>query len=184
MLTQFLTKAINLRELSIKVNAYYYEPGPISNSELSESLENLQTAFNGLKKVRVLKIGHINMEGSQLFIHPSFFLTPPENCKVVRYHCEVSVAWWRKFAAYPFAGLEEIDLHPSAMKFTSRRWLSDADAEDGEYMEDFRVNEVAVTGLKNFRTTSLTPKGLNACIYRNNRGLDWHDPADISKLSF
>ncbi|KAK6520572.1 hypothetical protein TWF506_000825 [Arthrobotrys conoides] len=188
-LTQLLSGAVNLKELWIQPETNGYEPGPIS--ELTEPLQNLQTAFDGLKRLRQLTIGSDEYStGSAIFFHPSFFVAPPENCKVLQYGSTVSIGWWRKFAAHPLTKVEDLTLCLSPMTLLSRRWI-DA-KEDEEALEPdlssqgqtdrktkLYIGDVAVRGLKVFTVGTAyyenlvaNPRDLEACIYRRNKGLD------------
>ncbi|KAK6507451.1 hypothetical protein TWF481_005883 [Arthrobotrys musiformis] len=175
---EYLTKlpgifaqTVELRELSFCTNILSwstYDASWVRNERFPEWLRDLQIAFDNLKKLKVLKIGNDQYENRtcyQVFFHPSFFVRPPENCKVVEYCSTVSVAWWRLFASHPFTGVKSLKLNlrpldPEATWWDGhesvteiRRYLLKDDEEsiNGRVTGwDFRLNTVAVTGLKDF----------------------------------
>ncbi|KAK6525627.1 hypothetical protein TWF281_010681 [Arthrobotrys megalospora] len=199
MLPQVLTQAVELKELRLGMKTRFYEPVSIYGPKLSEPLKALQTTISGMKRLRLLSIG--NEDGKRfsfsdgILFHPSFFVAPPENCKVVEYCATVSVAWWRQFASHSFPGVEELKLNISSMKSASRRWMGESDEgypgirrseseRDEEATKgliknwDFRLGSVAVTGLKKFQMhTDIGwreekkdeyPRDLADCIRREN----------------
>ncbi|KAK6360583.1 hypothetical protein TWF730_006722 [Orbilia blumenaviensis] len=182
VLTQLLTEAVNLRELSIFPESKRYGPGPLS--DLSEPLKELQAAVNGLKKLEALTIvAGCQSDGGGVFFHPSFFLSPPENCRSVKYGSTVSIAWWRKFAAHPFTGVEELTLCVRKMSPRFFGWMTEGEDEEmvGRWRtrNKIQLGSVALTGLKKLtlsgdRHAELNgyPTDLETCIYIKNRGLD------------
>ncbi|KAK6340278.1 hypothetical protein TWF730_002042 [Orbilia blumenaviensis] len=135
-------------------------------------LEELQEAITGLKYLRGLSTcGYL--------FHPSFFIIPPENVKVLGLEQEVSIGWWREFAQYPFTGIECLTLdtrHPSTI-ISESEWLH-GDEEEVIYYgnDDFNllIGELAIRGLKRFRTYSdyfYRPDDLIELLRRNNPGV-------------
>ncbi|KAF3169831.1 hypothetical protein TWF225_004676 [Orbilia oligospora] len=189
-LTQLLSGAVNLRELCIQPESLRYEPGSIHS--LAEPLKNLQTAFDGLKRLQKLVIGSVTYSSdSAVFFHPSFFIAPPENCKTLQYGCTASIAWWRKFAAHPLPGVENLRLSLSQMTLISSQWIDDREDEEAlqqiipggpintQCRTKFHIGDVAVRGLKKFTfdpeyylDQATDPIDLEACIYRRNKGLN------------
>ncbi|KAK6505077.1 hypothetical protein TWF481_007000 [Arthrobotrys musiformis] len=189
-LTRLLTRAKNLEALSIGLDSNRYEPGPIA--KLSQHLRALHVAFNGLKRLGRLVIGtNRYSDDSCVFFHPSFFLEPPRSCRSLQYCSTVSAGWWRKFAAHPLTGVENLNLSLAAMSVLSRLWITEKKDEEAEISRslvptrsemrmDFQLGNVAVTGLKKFTVGKqyypnghTNPIDLETCIYRKNRGLDW-----------
>ncbi|KAK6512768.1 hypothetical protein TWF506_008935 [Arthrobotrys conoides] len=172
MLPGVLTQAAGLRELGFRVEPGIrstYRPGSVHQKQFSESLNNFQTAVSSLKRLRVLKIGNDGNRvkpQDQVLFHPSFFLYPPENCKVLEYSATVSVAWWRQFASHPFAGVEHLKLNIIPMeRLGPVQWIDDRDWEYSGFIDrtlgldeeitkgpvnewDFRLYSVAMRGLK------------------------------------
>ncbi|EGX47536.1 hypothetical protein AOL_s00083g345 [Orbilia oligospora ATCC 24927] len=189
-LTQLLSGAVNLKELWIRPESRRYEPGSIHS--LTEPLKGLQTALDGLKRLEKLVIGPATYPSdSAVFFHPSFFIAPPENCKTLQYGCTASIAWWRKFAAHPLPGVENLRLGLSPMTLIGNRWVDDKEDEEvlqqlipgesisGRWRTKFYIGDVAVRGLKKFTLDpeyyideATDPMDLEACIYRRNKGLN------------
>ncbi|KAF3088574.1 hypothetical protein TWF103_000952 [Orbilia oligospora] len=163
-LTQLLSGAVNLRELCIQPESLRYEPGSIHS--LAEPLKDLQTALDGLKRLQKLVIGSVTYSSdSAVFFHPSFFIAPPENCKTLQYGCTASIAWWRKFAAHPLPGVENLRLSLSPMTLISSQWIDDN--EDEEALQQITPGEPI-----NIQYQATDPIDLEACIYRRNKGLN------------
>ncbi|KAF3135385.1 hypothetical protein TWF594_008447 [Orbilia oligospora] len=163
-LTQLLSGAVNLRELCIQPESLRYEPGSIHS--LAEPLKDLQTALDGLKRLQKLVIGSVTYSSdSAVFFHPSFFIAPPENCKTLQYGCTASIAWWRKFAAHPLPGVENLRLSLSPMTLISSQWIDDN--EDEEALQQITPGEPI-----NIQYQATDPMDLEACIYRRNKGLN------------
>ncbi|KAF3179867.1 hypothetical protein TWF788_006870 [Orbilia oligospora] len=189
-LTQLLSGTVNLRELWIQADSRRYEPGSIHS--LTAPLKAFQTALDGLKRLQKLVIGSVTYSSdSAVFFHPSFFLAPPENCKTLQYGCTASISWWRKFAAHPLPGVENLRLGLSPMTLISNRWVDDKEDEEAlqqlipgepidlQWRKKFYIGDVAVRGLKKFTLDpeyylgqDTDPMDLEACIYRRNKGLN------------
>ncbi|KAK6528047.1 hypothetical protein TWF281_009304 [Arthrobotrys megalospora] len=187
-LALLFAQAINLRRLSLQTDTFRYKPRPIASPELSEPLTHLQNSINGLKRLQVLGIGGTGTLHDGIVFHPSFFVTPPENCKVVKYGGQVSIAWWRRFAACPFTGVEELHIYPALVPLTYGRWYSSPQDEDAARAMGYRetwhfwLGDVAMTGLKKLVINDILeagtrsrphirPRDLKDCLYRRNRVL-------------
>ncbi|KAK6336676.1 hypothetical protein TWF718_009469 [Orbilia javanica] len=186
ILPKFLTDAVELRELRLITRAdggRVYD-GSIYHPRLSEPLRDLQTALDSLTRLRVFKIGTddstkcLVYETTKchhpIFFHPSFLAIPPRGCEVVEYCATVSVAWWRQFASQSFPGVEELKLNTLPMGLRKRGWMgewnsldlaqydqftTDEEAMNGPVQDwDFRLNSVAVNGLRKFTVDMEDPE--------------------------
>ncbi|KAK6337877.1 hypothetical protein TWF696_001355 [Orbilia brochopaga] len=192
-LAGLLSAASNLQRLQLEPTA-----GSCSRYSqlrtLTEPLERLQSAVEKLCRLRYLDVN------GTLF-HPSFFLAPPGYVTRVRYRGGVSIAWWRRFAGCPFAGVREMQvqlLHVGLFDIDPRQLPSWADSGDEELsmamsestddgvavrtggrrrLRRFWLRDVAVRGLEVFRVDCegreelVAPADLVECVVRRNPGL-------------
>ncbi|KAJ6260253.1 hypothetical protein Dda_4477 [Drechslerella dactyloides] len=174
-LTRLLIRSPNLRSFRLITDSEDrpYNPPPIS--QLAPLLKKLQYAFLNLRKLTWLALcGEI--------FHPSFFVIPPRNVRVVKIRCDVSVAWWRRFARCPFPAVEEmLLLHRPVLR---GGWMDASDEMHykpvvqthciGDYGAPyaFAVGDVGISTLKRFFTDGeCAPADLLRCIVRKNKGL-------------
>ncbi|KAK6496746.1 hypothetical protein TWF481_001734 [Arthrobotrys musiformis] len=145
LLTNTLRGTHYLRNLSLSWKDYVTDT-PASVLELPQ-LKELQDAITDLKNLYSLTL-------SGYLFHPSFFVIPPENTKVLMIKQEVSIAWWRKFAEHPFTGLEALCVSTGhAGTASTSQWLSGDDEEMVFYGSpdfEFLLGSVGIKGLKRF----------------------------------
>ncbi|KAK6512962.1 hypothetical protein TWF506_009124 [Arthrobotrys conoides] len=110
------------------------------------------------------------------FFHPSFFLIPPRAVKKLEYGGSLSSIWWRRFARYPFPGVETLFIHAvEPFKDSSMNGFMPPDSV--EDVNTVLLEDVAITGLKKcilgvcLGTKSFRPADLGECILRKNTEL-------------
>ncbi|RVD82329.1 uncharacterized protein DFL_006757 [Arthrobotrys flagrans] len=175
-LTALLTRTVNLRSLKLATDNEdrQYNPPPIER--MASVLNNLQTAFLGLKQLEWLYLR------GEMF-HPSWFITPPQNVKTLKIKCVVSVAWWRRFANAELKGVKDLIIYNSKAEMDS--WMSETDKDD-YYMEpdddefgmayattpkEFDLGSVKVEGLREFWLQGgFRPQDLGECIAKAAKG--------------
>ncbi|KAK6361792.1 hypothetical protein TWF730_005508 [Orbilia blumenaviensis] len=112
--------------------------------------------------------------------HPSFILLPPESVKRLKYAGEVSASWWRKFASFPFTGVELLTLNCTGLGSEELTYLDSVGEEIYEIPADLRLGSIQMTGLKwiEFHELSLLnqnyPKDLLELILKNNLQISAH----------
>ncbi|KAK6524545.1 hypothetical protein TWF281_011451 [Arthrobotrys megalospora] len=119
LLNMLSTKA-QLKHLCLHTFRYSggadYMPKNINLETLREPLNSLQGVLSEITSLRSLEI-------SDHIFHPSFLLLPPKNVTKLSYSGGMSPAWWKKFAEYPFTGVEQLHLAcynlPTKMKLGS-----------------------------------------------------------------
>ncbi|KAK6510933.1 hypothetical protein TWF506_010021 [Arthrobotrys conoides] len=124
-------------------------------SKFSEERKKLQAVFLGMRKLVELKF-------YSYFFDPSFFVIPPENVRKLTIGIEMSDSWWRQFASYEMTSLTEVEIDISHWSM-SPNLLS----------PDFRIGDVAITGLKKFsilHSDLFLPDDLEECLARRNKG--------------
>ncbi|KAK6350942.1 hypothetical protein TWF718_004122 [Orbilia javanica] len=164
-LTLVLEESINLTQFSWEALAKRNARCEIST--IDAQLQKLQTAVDGLRHLRNLRI-------HRYLFHPSFFLVPPENVRVLSLDCIASEDWWLKFASCPLSNVEILSIN----------YVTGCDSADGlegfvdqgtTKFDTLVLEDVAVRSLKKFscnRSTSNIPYNLRDCMLRNNTGLD------------
>ncbi|EPS45019.1 hypothetical protein H072_994 [Dactylellina haptotyla CBS 200.50] len=176
-LTRLLTRTVNLRVLKLATDAEDLDKpySPPRIHRMAAHLTKLQTAFTNLRKLEWLYL-------RGLLFHPSFFVVPPTNVRILKVKCIVSVAWWRKFAECPLIGVKEFTVYNRPVERGS--WMSPSDQDDYELQEEidedgngwgmpfpFNIGEVMVEGLKEiWAQGGFMPADLIACIVKKNRG--------------
>ncbi|KAF3284919.1 hypothetical protein TWF970_011194 [Orbilia oligospora] len=175
-LTALLTRTMNLRTLKLATDneERQYSPPPIER--MASLLNNLQTAFLGLKQLEWLYLR------GEMF-HPSYFITPPPKVKTLKIKCVVSVAWWRRFANAELKGVKELIIYNSKVETAS--WMSELDKDDYEIEQDddeygmtyaatpkeFDLGSVKVEGLREFWLQGgFRPRDLGECIAKAAKG--------------
>ncbi|KAK6502773.1 hypothetical protein TWF481_007820 [Arthrobotrys musiformis] len=192
-LTKLLSTATNLRELTLEPkSARPYHRDVITMSPLPASVELLQKLQIAISRLGRLKTFHV----SDFLFDPSFFPTPPTSVTTVMYTKveRVSRSWWRQFASYDFPNVDSMTIHYQhelALGSSRREWWRGIDDDltqeadggyDGFQHWKFKINNVVVTGLKEFicedRRDYFLPTDLVECIVRNNQGIQekWREP--------
>lgn len=60
----------------------------------------------------------------------------------------MSPMWWRKFASYPFAGVEQLKLQCSRVEDTEIPYLQCLGEEDWKFSMEFRLGGIQISGLR------------------------------------
>lgn len=172
-LGSLLTRMINLKHFSWDMKVRIHRRNKFKQSDFLTEFEELQAAFTNMQRLESLAL-------LDYLFHPSFFLIPPSTVKKLEYGGYLSRLWWRRFAEYPFPGVE--DMHIRAMESSKLVQIPRFPNLDDLFLED-----VAITRLKNFTlgicqgTNSYRPVDLGECILRKNTGLRQRVSTAIAK---
>ncbi|EGX43601.1 hypothetical protein AOL_s00215g337 [Orbilia oligospora ATCC 24927] len=135
-------------------------------ADLWDKLQVLQEVVWKMKSLRSLTVSH------HYLFHPSFILLPPEGVTSLTYLGIMSPLWWRKFASYHFAGVEELTLGCVGLggdDGAERKYLQSSGEEIWNQPEEFRLDSIQISGLRWISFEDLADFGL-------------HYPADLLPL--
>ncbi|KAK6529592.1 hypothetical protein TWF281_008763 [Arthrobotrys megalospora] len=158
-LTALLSRCISLTSLTLR-SVLEFDDTRFVDFKLSKPLHDLQTAFNSLPKLRILKFRHT-------FFHPSYFIPPPESTTVVSYAGLLSNSWFQSFKKYPFTNVKDLSINITKDTANKRLWCRN----------DFKVRplgDIAISGLTKCDITDEmdTAPDLAKCILIKNKNLD------------
>ncbi|KAK6527365.1 hypothetical protein TWF281_010545 [Arthrobotrys megalospora] len=173
-LTELLSQLVNLKYFSWKTQIYKYNQFEISDDgEESRELQKLQTAFTNMQHLKTLIL-------KSFLFHPSFFLTPPKSTKILKLEGEQSPSWWRKFAACPFIGVENLSVKsPQYSYFQETQMKYFVRTEEArQNINELMLKDVAITSLSCFSADEhkeherphvrALPVDLEECIFQKN----------------
>ncbi|KAF3172711.1 hypothetical protein TWF225_010000 [Orbilia oligospora] len=126
-------------------------------TDLWYKLQVLQEVVWKMKSLRSLTIS------KHYLFHPSFILLPPEGVTSLTYLGTVSPLWWRKFARYHFAGVEELTLGCAGLgnDCVEKRYLQSSGEEIWNQSEEFRLGSIQISGLRWINFENLADFGLH-----------------------
>ncbi|KAK6536536.1 hypothetical protein TWF281_000764 [Arthrobotrys megalospora] len=171
-LTNVLTKTVNLRYFKFSLDSFRdHFPVPIEN--ISYALGNLQSAITNLRSLQKLVLK------DHLF-HPSFFVIPPGNVKVLVINALTSICWWEQFVGCPLTGVEDLTIGQSSLLNASA--ICPPSDGDNWRTTKFQIEDVAITGLKRFLVKEYcVPDGLTNAVLRRNKGIRKEDLETIAE---
>ncbi|KAK6528478.1 hypothetical protein TWF281_009719 [Arthrobotrys megalospora] len=142
-LTDLFTSTPNLKHLFIghSFHGGYCQPWPIG--EQSILLAKLQVAFQKLTKLEKFRVS-----GGGFFIHPSFFLTPPVNVRVLEYECVTTPLWWLGLSKAVLPQLEELTIGDNAAHLGWRDLELERSRGIKFKRQQFLIGSIAITSLK------------------------------------
>ncbi|KAF3201751.1 hypothetical protein TWF106_002720 [Orbilia oligospora] len=109
---------------------------------LWEAISSLQTVIGNLEHLCSLSII------GALSIYPSFLLIPPPSCKSVSYSGMMTTSWWKKFANFPFAGIECMTLECADLDPSEGRVMGRITNQGWTPVQKFKLGDVKVSTLK------------------------------------
>ncbi|KAK6521303.1 hypothetical protein TWF506_001527 [Arthrobotrys conoides] len=132
-----------LRTLSLEGNTY----GQMASKELEpadmwDKLQVLQEAVWEMKSLRSLTVLQ------DYLFHPSFILLPPKGVTSLTYMGQMSAVWWRKFASYPFTGVEHLKLNCSSLVDEDIEYLRSSGEEICWYTGAIKLGNIQISGLR------------------------------------
>ncbi|KAK6534444.1 hypothetical protein TWF281_005770 [Arthrobotrys megalospora] len=148
-----------IEELTLLVSVLSALPSQLKSLSLgggsyskSVALEGLGTLWENLQELQEVIwnmkcLGSLRITGGYLF-HPSFLLLPPENTKRLTYKGKMSASWWRKFANYPFAGVEHLTLKCESLRFHEMMSLKNLGEETCKISADLSLGKIEISGLR------------------------------------
>ncbi|KAF3219197.1 hypothetical protein TWF191_007991 [Orbilia oligospora] len=148
----------HLKTLSLEGEPYRRNAGKeLEPADLWDKLQVLQEAVWKMKSLRSLTVSN------HYLFHPSFILLPPEGVINLTYLGTVSPLWWRKFASYHFAGVEELTLGCAGLgnDGVERKYLQSSGEEIWNQPGEFRLGSIQVSGLRWITFQNLTDLGLH-----------------------
>ncbi|KAF3922285.1 hypothetical protein ABW20_dc0106390 [Dactylellina cionopaga] len=166
----------------LKVLSLYggdFQKTPKGLDVLWERLQVLQEVVSNLKSITSLTVE------SGFLYHPSFLLLPPENVRDLSYGGKMSASWWRKFASYPFIGVERLSLSCESLNKHERKSLRSSGEEIYKSSTEIQLGGVEISGLKwisiNESPSYTYPAGLFEHILNKNPQLSSHCLQAIAK---
>ncbi|KAK6343494.1 hypothetical protein TWF730_011084 [Orbilia blumenaviensis] len=169
-LADILHEMFNLKYFSWDTDTHYCFRNVFRLGECYMELEDLQAVVTNMKFLEVLVL-------SEFIFHPSFFLAPPASVKRLKYKGSFSVVWWRRFATYPFPGVEDLEIGvPNCRPYHRMSDFLEPEDHDKK-VEDLILGDVAISSLKRFETgrgsgaPGHLPADLEECILRKNKAL-------------
>ncbi|KAK6338453.1 hypothetical protein TWF730_002513 [Orbilia blumenaviensis] len=175
LLTKVLEGTTDLTSLSLSGIRYAVD-GPCPISELSGALAKLQDAFDNLKRLSMLEL-------TFMLFHPSLFIIPPINVRILRLAQKVSIEWWRQFARCPFSNVKHLILSTAHIPRTtdggiSKWWSLDGSDMEKHTSEDhpvFNIGRLEIRSLKELSTNPgryYHPKDLLTLLLEQNPGIE------------
>ncbi|EGX44113.1 hypothetical protein AOL_s00210g94 [Orbilia oligospora ATCC 24927] len=169
-LKSLLAGMTNLKHFSWNMNFRSTYRDVFLIEKFATEFDELQAVFTKMQYLESLAL-------LDYLFHPSFFLIPPKTVKKLEYGGNLSNIWWRRFAKYPFIGVEDLFIHAVEpfKGYPTNGFLPPDSIED---VNTLLLGEVAITGLKKCtlgicdEESSSRPLDLGECILQKNRDLE------------